>query len=143
MNNILKAINAAGEPHMANAEIDIDKLIPLADMVLVERLPDAERSFGGLWLPETSRDKREGLRIGKVLAVGRGDRLRFKYEPPEGLGIKVEGELWWETRIPMNVRVGDRIIYVRVPDNDVRINGRDMVILREEQHVLAVLEDGI
>ena len=106
---------------MPNATVDLTKLTPLADMVLVRRILDEEKSAGGLFLPQTGRDKRESLRIGEVIVVGRGDLI--------------DGQ-----RLPMHCKPGDRVVYARCPDNDVRINGEDLVLLREEQHVLAIIE---
>jgi chaperonin GroES len=128
--NFLRQIGSMGEPHMASADVDIDKLTPLADMVLVRRLPDEEKTASGLFLPATGRDKREGLRVGVVLRVGRGD-YRVTHYP---------GGEFWRERVPMDVQIGDRVVYARCPDNDVRILGEDLVLLREEQHILAVLE---
>jgi len=119
--NFLRNLGAMGEPHMASADVDIDKLTPLADMVLVRRLPDEEKTASGLFLPATGRDEREGLRVGVVLRVGQGDIVNGK-------------------RIPLGVVPGDRVVYARCPDNDVRINGEDLVLLREEQHILAILD---
>jgi len=98
----------------------IDRITPLADMVLVRRIPDSETTFGGIVIPESCRTPRTGTRTGEVLAVGRGDL--------------VNGE-----RYPMECKVGDVIVYMRCPDNDVTIDGVECVLLREEQHVLAIL----
>ena len=117
----LRQLGSMGEPHMASAAIDLETLTPLADMVLVRRLPEEEKTAGGLILPPSGRDKREGLRVGVVLRVGQGDLVNGN-------------------RIPLGVVPGDRVVYARCPDNDVRINGEDLVLLREEQHVLAVLD---
>lgn len=147
----LRQLGSMGEPHMASATVDIDKLTPLADMVLVRRLPDEETTAGGLILPHSGRDKREGLRVGVVLRVGKGDKVRMKigewrreYHPgkpfPDAF-VQCSGEEdMVEFNIPLQVKPGDRVVYARCPDNDVRINGEDLVLLREEQHVLAVLE---
>jgi chaperonin GroES len=119
--NFLRNLGAMGEPHMASATVDIDKLTPLADMVLVRRLPDEEKTASGLIIPGVGRDKRDGLRVGVVLRVGQGDLVNGR-------------------RIPLGVVPGDRVVYARCPDNDVRINGEDLVLLREEQHILAILD---
>lgn len=152
----LRQLGSMGEPHMASAAIDLDTLTPLADMVLVRRLPEEEKTASGLILPQSGRDKREGLRVGVVLRVGRGDRWQVPYSDdlfqnrPFGRNdtmtccIGPDGKpkyLFMSGRHPMSVKPGDRVVYARCPDNDVRINGEDLVLLREEQHVLAVLEE--
>ena len=121
MRDLLKQLGGLGEPYMPNATVDLTKLTPLADMVLVRRIMEDEKSAGGLFLPQVGRDKRESLRIGEVIVVGRGDLIDGR-------------------RLPMQCKPGDRVVYARCPDNDVRINGEDLVLLREEQHVLAILE---
>lgn len=100
----------------------IDQVNPRCDMVLVRRVPDAEVLASGLILPAICRDYPTGVRIGEVLMVGPGDATTSNL------------------RRPMECRVGDRILYSRCPDNDVTIDGVPCVLLREEQHVLAILE---
>ena len=109
------------EPYMVAAGATIEQVEPRVDMVLVRRIPDEEATASGLILPAIARDRREGVRIGEVLRVGPGDL--------------VDGR-----RISLDVQVGDRIAYKRCPDNDINVGGVDCVLLREEQHVLAILD---
>lgn len=55
-------------------------------------------------------------------------------------GTGPEAEIVSTERMPMNVRVGDIVVFPRVPNNELRINGEDFCFLHEEQHVLAVIE---
>lgn len=114
------------EAYMVSAKAQVDQIHPMADMVLVRRIPDEEATAGGLIIPAIARDQRGGTRIGEVLRVGAGDWI-------DGC----EGREW---RHPMECRVGDRVLYMRCPDNDVCVDGVDCVLLREEQHILAILE---
>lgn len=135
----------------------IDRITPLADMVLVRRIPDDETTKGGIIIPEVARNRPRGPEcwVGEVLAVGRGDLLKFK----RMADISPDADLNWPTgtvhfkrengvteddyhsiRVNMHTRVGDRILYKRCPDNDVVIDGETLTLLREEQHVLAVME---
>jgi co-chaperonin GroES (HSP10) len=154
-----------GEPFLPAAKVDIDKLTPLADMVLVRRLPDEETTHGGLIVPGVARNKREGLRVGLVLRVGMGDTWRVPYDqwsksayprdnsvtihvmpimniaPCDHItGVDETPVREVSGRWTMQVKPGDRVVYSRVEENNVNINGEDLVLLREEQHVLAVLE---
>ncbi len=117
----------SNEPYMVSANAKLHQIHPRLDIVLVRRLPDEEVTKSGLIIPEIARDKLRGYRIGEVLRVGLGDWL-------EETGA-LSGN-----RYPMECQVGDRVLYMRCPDNDVCIDGVDCVLLREEQHVLAILE---
>lgn len=111
---------------------------PLKDMVLVRRLPDEEKTQSGLHLPAIALNPERGrtCRRGEVLAVGRGDIFR------RGLmySDETKEEFEYDIRHQMHCKVGDVVLYARCPDNDVTIDGVECVLLREEQHVLAILE---
>jgi co-chaperonin GroES (HSP10) len=92
--------------------------------VLVERLED-EETRGSIVIPATVRNPEVGLRRGKVVACGPGDRLVHAGLPD---------------RAPMNVSPGDTVLYTRVPANDVKIGGRMYTMCHEEQHIYAVLD---
>ena len=129
---------------------------PLHDFVLVERLPDSAPP--GILIPESLRNANTGLRIGKVLAIGPGDPARvYECGNPDCSGAphvissgKTPTCYWCGSRMfwtrstrthPMHVDIGDRVVYPRVPANDIRINGQEYTFLHEEQHILAVLEE--
>ena len=95
------------------------KIRPLHDRLIVKRLEDQEqRSAGGIIIPDTAKEKPQE---GKVLAVGAGKRNE-------------EGK-----RTPLDVKVGDRVLFGKYSGNDIKIDGEEHFILREED-VLAVLE---
>ncbi len=86
---------------------------PLFDRVLVKRVEEQSRSTGGLFLPETAKEKpSEGI----VLAVGAGDGER-----------------------PLQVAVGDRVVFGRFAGTKVEVQGEERLILSEEE-VLGIIE---
>ena len=89
---------------------------PLADRVVVRPLDEHDRTLGGLYIPETAREKPQQ---GEIVAVGNG-----KFE---------HGAL-----VPMNVKVGDRVLYGRHHGTEVTLDGHPYLILRESD-VLAVV----
>ena len=93
------------------------KLTPLQDRVLVERVEAMEKSAGGLYIPSTAKEKPQE---GKVISVGKGKRL-------DGGGVA-----------PVDVKVGDKILFSKYAGNDVTIDGKDYIIMREED-ILGVL----
>ena len=92
------------------------KVTPLADRVVVKPLEEAEQMRGGLYIPDTAKEKPQQ---GEIVAVGPG-----KYE---------DGKL-----APMSVKVGDRVLYGKYSGTEVTIEGENVLILRESD-VLAVL----
>ena len=92
------------------------KVQPLADRVVVKPLEEAEQMRGGLYIPDTAKEKPQQ---GEVVAVGPG---RFE-----------EGN-----RVPMDVKVGDKVLYGKYSGTEVTIDGEQYLILRESD-VLAVL----
>jgi chaperonin GroES len=92
------------------------KVTPLADRVVVKPLEDTEQMRGGLYIPDTAKEKPQQ---GEIVAVGPG-----KYE---------DGKL-----APMTVKVGDRVLYGKYSGTEVTIEGENVLILRESD-VLAVL----
>jgi chaperonin GroES len=93
-------------------------LKPLHDRIIVEAAAKEEKTAGGIILPDTAQEK--PLK-GTVLAVGPGKRLDSG------------------TLAPMDVKVGDTVIYGKYSGTEVTIDGNDYVILRADD-VLAVLE---
>jgi chaperonin GroES len=94
------------------------KLKPIADNILVERL-EAEPQKGGIIIPDSAKEK---PKQGKVVAVGKGK-------------VDEEGK-----RIPINLKKGDKIIFASYAGTDVEIDGKEYVIMREED-VLGIIED--
>ena len=94
------------------------KLKPLGGRVIVEPIEQEEMTAGGIILPETAKEKPQE---GKILAAGPGDRDE-------------DGE-----RIPMEVQVGDKVLYAKYSGTEVKLDGKKLLILRESD-ILAVLE---
>ena len=92
------------------------KVGPLADRVVVRSLEDAEQTRGGLFIPDSAKEKPQQ---GEIVAVGPG---RFD-----------EGK-----RVPMDLKVGDRVLYGKYSGTEVTIDGEQLLILRESD-VFAVL----
>ena len=93
-------------------------LKPLADRVVVEHVEQNEKSTGGIFLPDTAKEKpQEGI----VRAVGTGRVL------DNG------------ATHPMTVKVGDRIIYSKYSGSEVKIDGKELLIISEKD-VLAVVD---
>jgi chaperonin GroES len=93
------------------------KTRPLHDHLLVRRSEQKETAKGGIIVPDTAKEKPQE---GEVLAVGNGKVLDN--------GIKVK----------LDVKVGDKILFGRYSGTEIKIDGEDVLILREDE-VLAVL----
>ena len=89
---------------------------PLADRVVVRSLESNEQTRGGLFIPDTAKEKPQE---GEILAVGPG---RFD-----------DGK-----RVPMEVKVGDKVLFGKYSGTEVVIDGESLLILRESD-VLAIL----
>jgi chaperonin GroES len=98
------------------ATITANTASPLADRVVVRPIEEAEQKRGGLFIPDTAKEKPQQ---GEVLAVGPG-----RWE---------EGK-----RLPVEVKVGDKILYGKYSGNEVTINGEQVLIFRESD-ILAVI----
>ena len=94
------------------------KVKPLADRVVVKALEEQEQMRGGLYIPDTAKEKPQQ---GEVVAVGPG-----KFDERGG------------QRIPMDVKVGDKILYGKYSGTEVTVDGEQYLILRESD-VLAVV----
>ncbi|HEY6089858.1 MAG TPA: co-chaperone GroES [Gemmatimonadaceae bacterium] len=92
------------------------KVAPLADRVVVRALEDTETMRGGLFIPDTAKEKPQQ---GEIIAVGPG-----RYEK--------------NVRVPMEVKVGDKVLYGKYSGTEVTIDMEQYLILRESD-VLAVV----
>ncbi len=90
---------------------------PLGSRIVVEPIEQEEITAGGIVLPETAKEKPQK---GSVLAVGAGDRNE-------------KGE-----RIPMDVAVGDTVLFAKYSGTEIKYEGKKILILRESD-VLAIL----
>ncbi|HEY8495910.1 MAG TPA: co-chaperone GroES [Limnochordales bacterium] len=95
------------------------QLQPLADRVVVQPLNEEEKTPGGIYLPDTAKEKPQQ---GKVVAVGPG-RVNDKGQ-----------------RIDMTVKVGDRVVYSKYAGTEVEIGGEEYLILSEAD-ILAIVQD--
>jgi chaperonin GroES len=91
---------------------------PLRDRILVKRVEEAEQKIGGIIVPDSAKEKPQQA---EVKAVGSGRVLE-------------SGE-----RVPLNVKVGDKVLVGKWSGTDVKIDGEDYLILKEDD-VLGVLE---
>ena len=95
------------------------KVRPLYDRVLVKRLNTEEKTKGGIIIPETAKEKPQE---GKIISVGKGKLLE-------------DGS----TR-PLDIKVGDKILFGKYGGTEINIEGDEYLILREEE-ILAIIED--
>jgi len=92
------------------------KFTPLHDRVLIRRIEEAETVRGGIIIPDTAKEKpQEGV----ILAVGTG-----KYEKGQ--------------TIPLAVKEGDRVLFGKYAGTEIKIDGEELLILREEE-ILGIL----
>jgi len=91
-------------------------ITPLHDRVLVRRLEAKETAKGGIIIPDTAKEKPQE---GEVMAVGSG---------------KIEKG----HRVPLDVKVGDRILFGKYTGNDIKIEDQEYLILREEEILVIV-----
>ena len=94
-------------------------LRPLGDRVVVEHVEQADKSAGGVFLPDTAKEKPQE---GRVLAVGTGRTL------DNG------------TKLSMDVKVGDKIIYSKYSGSEIKLDGKEVLIISEKD-VLAIMSD--
>jgi chaperonin GroES len=93
-------------------------LRPLHDRIVVRRLDEGEQSIGGIIIPDTAKEKPQR---GTVIAAGSGT-------------VRDGG-----TRVPLDVKAGDVILFGKYPSQDIKLDGEEYLIMREDE-VLAVIE---
>jgi len=94
------------------------KIRPLHDRVIVKRLEEEKTSPGGIIIPDTAAEKPVQ---GKIVAVGKGKILE-------------DGQVR-----PLDVKIGDKILFGKYSGTEVKVDGEDLVVMREED-VMAVIE---
>ena len=94
---------------------------PLHDRVVVRRLESEEKTKGGIIIPDTAKEKPSQ---GEVLAVGPGGRDEA-------------GKL-----IPIDIKVGDRVLFGKWSGTEVKIDGEELLIMKESD-VMGVIEQGV
>ena len=93
------------------------KFTPLHDRILVRRVEEADTTRGGIIIPDSAKDK---PMEGEVISTGKGK-------------INEEGKIR-----PLDVKEGDRILFGKYSGTEIKIDGEDFIIMREEE-VLGVL----
>jgi chaperonin GroES len=94
------------------------KIRPLYDRIVVKRIEQEEQKVGGLYIPDSAKEKPQE---GEVVAVGKGKRLE-------------DGKV-----IPLDVQVGDRILFGKYSGSDIKLDQDEFLIMREEE-VLGILD---
>jgi len=94
------------------------KIRPLQDRIIVERLAEEEKTKGGIIIPDTAKEKPAE---GKVIAVGKGK-------------VTDDGKL-----IKPDVKAGDRILFSKYAGSEVKVEGREYLIMREDD-ILGIIE---
>ena len=85
---------------------------PLHDRIIVRRIEEGEQKIGGIIIPDSAKEKPQQ---GKVIAVGAGK-------------IKEDGK-----RIPLDVKEGDTILFGKYSGQEIKINGEEHLIMREDE----------
>jgi len=93
------------------------KFTPLHDRILVRRVEEAETTRGGIIIPDSAKDKPQE---GEVISVGKGK-------------ISEEGKVR-----PLDVKEGDRILFGKYSGTEIKLDGEDFIIMREEE-VLGII----
>ncbi len=91
---------------------------PLYDRVVVKRLEEQQAMQGGLYIPDSAKEKPQE---GEIAAIGHGKRLE-------------DGKV-----VPLEVKVGDRILFGKYSGSDIKIDGVEYMIMREDE-ILGILD---
>ena len=94
------------------------KIRPLYDRIVVKRIEEQETIRGGIIIPDSAKEKPQE---GEVIAVGNGKRLE-------------DGKV-----VPLDVKVGDRILFGKYSGSDIKLDGEELLIMREDE-VLGILD---
>ena len=94
------------------------KIRPLYDRIVVQRIEEKQPVRGGIIIPDSAKEKPQE---GKVLAVGKGKLLE-------------DGKV-----LPLDVQVGQRILFGKYAGNDIKLDGEEFLLMREDE-VLGILE---
>ncbi len=95
------------------------KLRPLHDRIIVKRLDGEEKTAGGLFIPDTAKEKPQK---GEVIAAGNGKK-------------NDEGKV-----SPLDVKVGDSVLFGKYAGTEVKVDGEEFLMMREDD-ILAVIEN--
>lgn len=94
------------------------KLRPLHDRIIVKRLDGEEKTAGGLYIPDTAKEKPQR---GEIIAAGKGKKTE-------------EGKT-----LPLDVKVGDKVLFGKYAGTEIKVDGEEYLMMREDD-ILAVIE---
>ena len=94
------------------------KIRPLYDRIVIQRIEEKETVRGGIIIPDSAKEKPQE---GKVIAVGKGKLLE-------------DGKI-----LPLDVQVGQRILFGKYSGNDIKIDGEEYLLMKEDE-VLGILD---
>jgi chaperonin GroES len=94
------------------------KLRPLQDRILVKRIEEEEKTAGGIFIPDTAKEKPQ---MGQVISVGNGKKTE-------------DGKV-----IPVDLKAGDNVLFGRYAGTEVKVEGNDYLIMREDD-ILGVID---
>lgn len=93
-------------------------LRPLQDRIIVKRLEEENKTSGGIYIPDTAKEKPQK---GEIIAVGKGK-------------VTEDGKV-----LPIDVKVGDKVLFGKYAGTEIKIDGVDYLIMREDD-ILGVIE---
>ena len=93
---------------MAKSELGVR---PLHDRILVRRTPEEEKTTGGIYIPDTAKEKPQR---GEIVACGKGK-------------ITEDGKI-----LPLEVKIGDRVLFGKYSGTEFKLNGEEFLMMREE-----------
>jgi len=93
-------------------------LRPMQDRIIVKRVDEETKTAGGIFIPDTAKEKPQQ---GEVVAVGKGKKTE-------------DGKI-----IPMDVKVGDKVLFGKYSGTEIKLEGQDYLIMREDD-ILGVVE---
>jgi len=94
------------------------KLRPLQDRILVKRIEEQEKTAGGIYIPDTAKEKPV---MGQVVSVGNGKKGE-------------DGKI-----IPLDVKAGDKVLFGKYSGSEVKVEGEEYLIMREDD-ILGIIE---
>ncbi len=94
------------------------KLRPLQDRILVKRIEEEEKTAGGIFIPDTAKEKPQ---MGQIISVGNGKKTE-------------DGKV-----IPVDVKAGDKVLFGKYAGTEVKVDGNDYLIMREDD-ILGVID---
>ena len=94
------------------------QLRPLQDRIIVKRVEEEAKTAGGIFIPETAKEKPQQ---GEVVAVGNGKKTE-------------DGKV-----LPIDVKVGDKVLFGKYAGTEIKLDGQDYLIMREDD-ILGIVE---